>query len=221
MFTKAKAISKSKVRYWDKNGTTVIYQGGNRTWRNQNSGDLGAGPWTMGHGAIGKASGFAVFPDYETGRKAIFALLKRDDFYSLPIWDAIPHYAPANENDVTWYRNLVTDVTKLDLKRKVRDLSSKELENLVNAIERAEGNFKPGKIIKEASTKNKITEVRKNKKGTITQYYVEEFGWLKKAAAINLASQGKIDAVVATSRSGNLYLRTRADPAEENLEDMG
>jgi hypothetical protein len=223
MFTKAKELSKLKVKYWDSDGTTVIFQGGNRPWRNQNPGNLGAGRWTTEHGAIGRAGGFAVFPNYEVGRRAIFDLLRRADFYKLSIWDAIPKYAPAKENDVAWYRKLVHDVTKLDLSRKIKDLSPKELESLVNAIERAEGRFKPGKIIKEKpiSSSLKITSVRKNKKGTIVNYYVAKYGWLQKSRAIELASQGKIDAVVATSRSGNLYLRTRPDIAEENLEDMG
>jgi hypothetical protein len=53
--------------------------------------------------------------------------------------------------------------------------------------------------------------VRKNKKGTITHYRVEDMGWITKDEAIQLTEEGKIDAVVATSRSGNLFLRMRPD----------
>lgn len=220
MFTKAKGVSQTRVRYWNDDGSSVVFVGGNRTWRNQNPGDIGAGAWANRHGAIGAAGGFAVFPSYEIGRAAIFARLTSPDFINQTIWDAIPHYAPANANDVKWYRKLVRDVTKLDLQRKIAVLNANELERLVNAIERAEGKFKPGKILKE-SGKKKISAVRKNKKGTIIRYYVETYGWITKADAIGLASQGKIDAVVATSSAGNLYLRTRPDPAETNLKDMG
>ena len=199
----------------------MTYVGGNRTWRNQNPGDLGTGRFTNEHGAIGKAGGFAVFPNYETGRKAIFALLKTENYQQLSIWDAIPKYAPVKDNNVAWYRKLVRQVTGLDLKRKVRSLSPKELESLVNAIEQAEGKFIPDKIIKE-SKKRKITSVRKNKKGTIVGYLVEGLGWLSKPEAIQLASKGKIDAVVAHSRAGNLYLKTRPDwTIVNNLNAMG
>ena len=55
MFVKAEEINERKVKYIDKDGSSVIYSGGNRTWRNQNPGDLGAGAWANRHGAIGAA----------------------------------------------------------------------------------------------------------------------------------------------------------------------
>jgi len=106
------------------------------------------------------------------------------DFAGLSIWDAIPRYAPTQDkNNVKWYRELVRKVTGLDLKRKIKDLNQKEMESLVDAIERAEGKFKPGQIIKTPA-KKKISAIRKDKKGTITSYYVDGFGWLSKARAI-------------------------------------
>jgi hypothetical protein len=227
MFVKAEEVSESKVRYIGEDGSSVIYSGGNRPWRNQNPGNLGAGAWAMRHGAIGAAGKpgkkfkFAVFPNYEVGRAAIFSLLTSPDYINQTIWDVIPHYAHAGENDVAWYRKLVKQVTGLDLKRTIKGLSKKELEALVDAIERAEGKFKPGKIIKERA-KKKITAVRKNKKGTIIGYYVNGLGWLSKPEAIKLALAGKIDVVVAHSRAGRAYLRTRPDwTVENNLDSMG
>lgn len=41
-------------------------------------------------------------------------------------------------------------VSKLDLQRKIKDLSPTELDRYVDGIERAEGKFKPGRIIKES-----------------------------------------------------------------------
>lgn len=89
MFIKAKEISKKRVKYWNEDGTSLTYVGGNRTWRNQNPGNLGAGPWANRHGAIGKAGGFAVFPDYESGRAAIFDWWMTPDHRALSIWDAV------------------------------------------------------------------------------------------------------------------------------------
>ena len=221
MFVKAKEAKDRSVTFWDENGSSVTHRGGNHTWRNQNPGNIGTGAWADRHGAIGRAGGFAVFPDYEIGRAAIFSRLKSPDFIDQTIWDAIPHYAPASENDVKWYRNLVHKVTGLDLKRKIKDLNNKEFTSFVDAIERAEGKFKRGKITKTPA-KKKISSVRKNKKGTIVSYYVESLGWISKERAIELVRLEKIDAVVTHSRSGTAYLKTRPDQmVTNNLESMG
>lgn len=221
VFVKAKETGKRRVTYWDKNGSSVEYIGGNRTWRNQNPGNIGAGSWADRQGAIGKAGGFAVFPNYELGRNAIFSRLRSPDFIDQSIWDVIKHYAPAEENDVSWYRKLVKKITGLDLKRKIRDLSKDELEKLVNAIERAEGRFKSGKIVKNIEKKH-ITAVQKDDKGIIISYFVKGIGWLSKAQAIQMTKAGKIDAVVACSRAGHTYLRARPDHSiENNLGNLG
>jgi Protein of unknown function (DUF3892) len=91
------------------------------------------------------------------------------------------------------------------------------------AIERKEG-FGKGKVIEFSApqTKKQITRVRKNKKGTITAYYINGMGWISKVQGIKLARQKKIDAVVATSRSGSLFLRTRpGTPVEVQLDHLG
>ncbi|MGK5085525.1 DUF3892 domain-containing protein [Bdellovibrionota bacterium FG-1] len=222
MFTKAKQTGKSSVTYWNEDGSSITRQGGNWTWRNQNPGNIEGGAWANRHGAIGKAGGFAVFPDYDTGRTAIFSLLQGQDYKNQTIWDAIPHYAPSKDhNDVKRYRKLVGEFSGLDLKRKIKDLSRRELEELVNAIERVEGKFKPGKITKNPN-KKKISAVRKDDNGTIISYYVAGMGWLSKNRAIQLTRCKQIDAVISYSRSGSIYLKTRPDnTVENNLGAMG
>jgi hypothetical protein len=109
------------------------------------------------------------------------------------------------------------------MNRKVKSLSKKELQIFVNAIERKEGSGK-GKIIEfpAPQTKKKITRVRKDKRGTIVAYCVDGIGWVSKVQGIRLAQQGKVDAVVATSRSGSLFLRTRpGTPVEIQLDHLG
>jgi hypothetical protein len=67
-----------------------------------------------------------------------------------------------------------------------------------------------------------ITGVRKDKKGTIQSYRIEEYGWVSKAEGIRLASAGEVDAVVATSPRGNLFLRARPNSdVSDNLEIKG
>lgn len=85
MFIKATQTAKRSVAYLSEDGSSETRVGGDWTWRNQNPGNLGAGAWANRHGAIGKAGVFAVFPDYDTGKQAIFELLqgpKEKDLWS-------------------------------------------------------------------------------------------------------------------------------------------
>ena len=214
-----------RVTYWRPDGSNVIRVGGYRTWRNQNPGNIKAsGSFAREHGSIGKAGGFAVFPSYEVGRAATFSLLKIPKNQERTISKTIEDYAPKEDgNNPERYKRLVHRWTGLDLKRKVKDLSEKELTDLVKAIERMEG-YKPGKIIEAPAPnqKKKITAVRKNKKGTIISYCIDGIGWVSKVEGIRLARKGQIDAVVAKSRSGSLFLRTRpGTPIEIQLDHLG
>ena len=66
-----------------------------------------------------------------------------------------------------------------------------------------------------------ITKVKKNKKGTIVEYFIEDIGWVTKEMGIELAANGDVDAVIATSSAGNTFLRTRPSVEIVNLEDLG
>ncbi|MBI3534504.1 MAG: DUF3892 domain-containing protein [Deltaproteobacteria bacterium] len=74
----------------------------------------------------------------------------------------------------------------------------------------------------QISKKKQIIAVQKDKKGTIVAYCIDGIGWVSKDEGIELAEKRIIDAVVATSRRGNLFLRTRPDlEVENNLENLG
>jgi len=91
-------------------------------------------------GTIGKAKGFAVFPDYETGRRAEFLLLKTAKYQEFTLNQAIEAWAPEEDhNNTKRYQRDVHDWTQFDMNRKVKSLSKKELEIFVNALERKEG----------------------------------------------------------------------------------
>ena len=55
----------TSVVYVDENGYRVLYSEGDRTWRNNNPGNLRPGTVSRRNGPIGVAGRFAVFPDYE------------------------------------------------------------------------------------------------------------------------------------------------------------
>jgi hypothetical protein len=215
-----------RIVYFRADGSGAIFIGGKRTWRNQNPGNIGYGNGKLAKelGAIGKAGGFAVFPDYETGRRAVFLVLAEPDFQERTLAKAIEVWAPSEDrNDTEQYKRQVHAWTELDLNRKVKSLSKGELEGFVKAIERMEG-WKAGKIIEFSApqTKKQITRIRKNKKGTIIAYYVDGMGWISKAQGVKFVRQGKIDAVIATSRKGSLFLRTRpGTPVEIQLDHLG
>lgn len=77
---------------------------GTRSYRNNNPGNLKYTAWTKEQGATGQdTGGFAVFPDYETGRNALLSLLllrarQHPDWTILDLFDS---YAPASDGNPT------------------------------------------------------------------------------------------------------------------------
>ena len=77
LFVRAQETGFKEVTCWRVDGSSVRFIGGSRAWRNQNPGNIiSAGNFAKDHGAIGSAGGFAVFQNYETGKAALFSLLK-------------------------------------------------------------------------------------------------------------------------------------------------
>ncbi len=214
-FTSAHQGPGHSVIYTTDDHKEFRYFGGNWAWRNNNPGNLRPGKISKKNGEIGKAGGFAVFPDYETGHNALLDSLKIT-YGNCNLRKLAHGYAPEEENDTENYLNFLKKKTGIRDNRKIKDFTSDEFQRLWNAIEQIEGKNK-GKI----QVIKQITKVKKNKKGTIVSYFIDEIGWVSKAVGVKLASNCVIDAVVATSRSGNLYLRTRPDIEIVNLDDLG
>lgn len=212
------------VIYTADDGTQIRYSGGDPAWRTNNPGNLWPGSVSKRNGAIGKFDSFVVFPDYETGHEALLDSL-RTTYGQKSLEGMIGGYAPKHENKTTHYLRFLRDKTDIKDNRKIKDFTPTQFEKLWRAIETYEGR-KKGKIEditpgRGSEEKRQIIQVRKNKKGTIVAYNVEGIGWISKQRGIELASSGEIDAVVATSRSGNLFLRTRPSIEIVNLEDLG
>ena len=127
------------VVYTRANGNKFKRSGGTRAWRNNNPGCIRYSDFAAEQGAIGKAGGFAVFPDEETGRRAIAELLKSDKYCNLSIGQAITKYAPPHENDTQNYKYRLRKMTGLDINKKIRDLTPEQMERVVNAICIVEG----------------------------------------------------------------------------------
>lgn len=204
-FISAEAGPGNSVIYTDSDGKRFKFSGGNRTWRNGNPGNLRPGAVSRRNGQIGVAGRFAVFPDYETGHAALLDSLKVAHGNE-SLETMIKAYAPPKENKTKRYLRFLQKRTEVKGKTKIQDFTAEQFEKLWRAIEDMEGKPKAGKVT-ELPSKKKIHGIRKNKKGTIVAYQVEGLGWIGKARAIALTRAGKIDAIVATSRSGHQFLR--------------
>ena len=213
------------VIYTADDGTQIKYSGGDPAWRANNPGNLWPGAVSKRNRAIGMFDHFVIFPDYATGHAALIDSL-RTTHWNKNLKDTINAWAPAKDhNKPTLYLRFVRNKTGIKDDRRIKDFTPEQFERLWQAIEAYEGK-KKGKIEditpgRDSKDKRQITRVKKNKKGTIVSYYVEDLGWISKKQGLALASKGEIDAVVATSRSGNLYLRTRPGIEIVNLEDLG
>lgn len=122
------------VVYKYNNGQVNKRSGGTRAWRNCNPGNLRYSDFSRDNGAIGRAGGFAVFPDEATGRNALGELLRSDKYCNLSICSAIRKYAPPHENNTALYNQQIKRMTGLNIDTKISKLTPMELESVIDAI---------------------------------------------------------------------------------------
>lgn len=146
-YTSAVALGRDVV-YTTADGHRVRRTGGTRAWRNMNPGNIRYSEFSRNAGAIGQAGGFAVFPDEETGTRAISSLLRGQSYNNLTIARAITRYAPPSENNTAAYHRRIQQITGLNINRRISDLSDGELSHVVDAIRAIEG-WEAGRIIEE------------------------------------------------------------------------
>ena len=138
------SLPDNSVRYTRSDCSGFVRESGSRTWRNQNPGALRSGAFARKMGACGDAGGFAVFPTEEIGMIALKKLLCTDSYVNMTICDAIQKYAPfCDNNDPVSYQRHIFNMTGIDPKRKISDLSAMEIEAVANAIKIIEG-WNPG-----------------------------------------------------------------------------
>lgn len=122
------------------NGEKIKHTGGSRSWRNNNPGNIINSQFARNHGAIGDTGKFAVFPDLQTGLRAIASLLRTPRYNNLPIKDATKKYAPAaDKNDPVRYARNIEKLTGIKSDRKIKSLNDTELQKVVKAIQFIEG----------------------------------------------------------------------------------
>lgn len=128
----------------EKNDGSVVRQDGARNWRNNNPGNIEDGKFARSMGAIGSDGRFAVFPDYETGRKAKESLIFEGNGYkNLALKDAISRYAPPSENNTVAYQNAVLGSVGNQNKR-MGDYTLSERSAILDSMQKVEG-YKVGR----------------------------------------------------------------------------
>lgn len=121
------------------NGAKTERIGGTIAWRNNNPGCIRYSSNMVAFGAIGKADGFAVFPDEETGMRAIKSLLLSDSYRNLNISGAINKYAPPHENNTAHYISSLCNIVGVSRTTKICELNDEQMVSVINAIRKIEG----------------------------------------------------------------------------------
>ena len=194
------------VQYFDEQGNMTIRSGGTRAWRNNNPGNMVSNPYTMGaersSKAIGKASGFAIYPDYKTGHQALIDMLSGKTWGAKTLRQASIDYTPDNPKHI----DAIVEETGLDRTRKIRALNPLEFEKYWKAIEKIE---KWGVGKEEFVPRWYITAVHM-KNGVIQEYCIQRDGanfWVLKEEAIALARELRLHATLVHGANGSFYLR--------------
>jgi len=127
------------VTYKDQNGDEWIRQGGSRSWRNFNPGNISKGSFAESCGSIGGDTRFAIFPDEHAGLEAIGTLFKTKSYRDLSLEGAIFRYAPPGENDSPAYVRAVAKKVGCPPSTIVRTFSEQQFGLLAEAIKIHEG----------------------------------------------------------------------------------
>lgn len=142
-FVAARRTLPKVVVYVDAEGREVLREGGSRSWRNNNPGNIRKGSFTENAGAIGDDGAFAIFPDEETGFAAIVALLRTPSYAPLNLRGAIFRYAPPSENQSDHYLAFIVQHSGVGRDEVLRGIGAAALRRVARAIRDMEG-WTPG-----------------------------------------------------------------------------
>ena len=109
----------------------------------------------------------AIFPDIETSRNALIKLLKGPSYCDLRLEQLSDKYDEENKEE---HRRMLQSISKLDLTKKIKDLTPEEFEKLRITMERIEG-WEIGRD--DFIEKCYISGVHK-KRGVIQEYLIKE-----------------------------------------------
>lgn len=196
------------VQYFDEEGNMTIRGGGTRAWRCNNPGNLHASKYSTSKDrrCIGTAGDekdqYAVYPDYKTGREALTVMLKGSVYSILTLKEAMIRY---DKNNIK-YIDIIVSKTGFNPEQTIKSLTEVEFEKLCKAIEETES-WKVGQ--EDFIEKCYFTGVRMKNK-VIQEFCIRQNGneiWMSKEAAITLAQEGRVHAIIVHRSNGSIYLR--------------
>lgn len=136
-----------------------VKEGGSRSWRNNNPGNIEYGDFAKKFGALGTDGRFAIFPDEESGRKAKDNLIFESDrakrlstkgdygagigYKDKTLSQAITAYAPPEENPTDVYIKRILDAVGSE--KRMGEYSRAERDIILEAMKKVEG-WREGKI---------------------------------------------------------------------------
>lgn len=138
-FIAARRVGPKAVMYTDSGGRAVMREGGSRSWRNNNPGNIIRSAFAETAGAIGDDGSFAIFPSEKVGLEAIVSLLRTVKYRELSLEGAIFRYAPPSENDSAGYAAFVSAQTGIDRAAAIASLTVIQLRAIAKAIRTMEG----------------------------------------------------------------------------------
>jgi uncharacterized protein (TIGR02594 family) len=138
-FVSARRTGVKIVTYVDEDAREVVREGGSRSWRNNNPGNIRKGDFVITAGAIGDDGSFGIFADLKSGLAAITALLQTASYRDLTLEGAIFRYAPPSENDTGAYVDFVESKSGVSRGEVMRQLAPERLAAVAEAIRKMEG----------------------------------------------------------------------------------
>jgi RHS repeat-associated protein len=134
---------KCKTEY---GGETKV--GGDRSWRNNNPGNMTYSPLAKKLGAIGQDSGgFAIFPSMEAGQEAQDAQWQRPKYQDLSLEDAVKEWTKGDPPAVqAAYLAALEAAAGVPPGTKIRDLTPAQRQKMEDAQTQQEGN-KTGTVV--------------------------------------------------------------------------
>jgi hypothetical protein len=121
------------------------------SWMYNNPGNIEWGDFARRHGALAEGvrgnrqRGFAIFPDEETGTRAMMALLRTSRYQELTVNGAINRWAPPFENDTIAYQRFVEQQMGVSGNTPMAILTDAQLQRMTEAMRVKEG-WIPGRI---------------------------------------------------------------------------
>jgi hypothetical protein len=109
---------------------TEVRVNGTTGWRNNNPGNIKAGPFATSHGAIGSDGTFAIFPSLEAGRAAQRAFIQ-GTYANQTVEQMIHGYAPGSEGRLK--------TTAGYSGATISSLTSEQLQSIIDEVNSVEG----------------------------------------------------------------------------------